>query len=190
MPVARLTAGPALAECGPVASGPEPEPGQRHGPAVHDSLHDSLGSLAFLLGTWRGEGRGEFPTIEPFAYGEELRIGHTGRPFLTYQQRTWSFESGAPLHAEVGYIRPAGPGRAELVVAQPSGVVEIDEGTVEGMRFTVTSTLVGVTSTAKPVTWVTRTFTRHGRQLAYTLDMAAMGSGPARHLRATLELEG
>ncbi len=161
----------------------EPEQQQPH------AVHESLASVAFLLGTWRGEGRGEYPTIEPFSYGEELRVDHTGRPFFTYQQRTWTL-GGVPLHVEVGYVRPAGAGRAELVVAQPSGVVEIDEGTVEGMRLTLTSTLVGVTSTAKPVARVTRTFTRHGRQLEYTLDMAAMGSGPARHLRATLELEG
>ncbi|MDA8367492.1 MAG: FABP family protein [Actinomycetota bacterium] len=153
------------------------------------ALHESLASIAFLLGTWRGEGRGEYPTIEPFSYGEELRVGHSGRPFLTYRQRTWALGSGTPLHVEVGYVRPAGADRAELVVAQPSGVVEIDEGTVEGMRLTVTSTLVGVTSTAKPVARVTRTFTRHGRQLEYTLDMAAMGSASARHLHATLELE-
>ena len=154
------------------------------------AVHESLASVAFLLGTWRGEGRGEYPTIGPFSYGEELRVGHDGRPFLTYQQRTWSLDGGAPLHVEMGYVRPAGGGRAELVVVQPSGIVEIDEGTVEGLRLTVTSTLVGVTSTAKPVARVTRTFTRHGRQLTYALDMAAMGIGPARHLHATLELDG
>lgn len=162
----------------------ETHPGQQQPPTVHDHLT----SVAFLIGTWRGEGRGEFPTIEPFAYGEELSFASTGRPFLTYRQRTWSLADGTPLHAEVGYLRPAGPDRAELVVAQPSGIVEIDEGVVEGTRLTVASTLVGVTSTAKAVTEVVRTFTRTGSQLVYSLDMAAVGVALTHHLHATLEL--
>lgn len=39
-------------------------------------LHGDLQPLAFLLGTWRGEGKGEYPTIVPFAYGEEVRFWH------------------------------------------------------------------------------------------------------------------
>ena len=35
-------------------------------------LHQDCRELAFLLGTWRGEGEGEWPRGEPFRYGEEM----------------------------------------------------------------------------------------------------------------------
>ena len=39
-------------------------------------LHGDLQPLAFLLGRWCGEGKGGYPTIAPFAYGEEVRFWH------------------------------------------------------------------------------------------------------------------
>ena len=33
---------------------------------VEPTLHPALESIAFLLGTWTGEGKGDYPSIEPF----------------------------------------------------------------------------------------------------------------------------
>ena len=115
-------------------------------------LHPGIAALAPLLGTWTGRGRGEYPTIESFGYTEEISFGHNGKPFLSYSQRTRS-ESGAPLHAEAGYLRTPGPGRVELVLAHPTGVTEIDEGSLEvhdgGLVIEVHSTTIGRTASAK-----------------------------------------
>jgi hypothetical protein len=43
-------------------------------PEITASLAASLLPLAPLLGVWRGNGQGVFPTIEPFAYEEEVRF--------------------------------------------------------------------------------------------------------------------
>ena len=32
------------------------------------ALHPALTAVTGLIGTWRGEGQGEYPTIEPFSY--------------------------------------------------------------------------------------------------------------------------
>ena len=92
-------------------------------------LHPSISALTPLLGTWSGRGSGDYPTITPFDYLEEITFAHVGKPFLSYTQRTRS-PGGQPMHAEAGYLRMPNPGRIELVLAQPSGVTEIDEGTI------------------------------------------------------------
>ena len=152
-------------------------------------LHPGIAILEPLLGTWAGRGSGDYPTIDDFGYLEEVTFGHVGKPFLSYTQRTRS-EDGAPMHAESGYLRVPTAGHAELVVAQPSGVTEVDEGTVrvDGsvLIIELNSRSVGLTSTAKEVLSVARSIRVDGDELTYTLSMAAMAQPLRHHLTATL----
>ena len=149
-------------------------------------LHAELSDLAFLLGIWRGEGDGVWPGIEPFTYGEEMRFEHVGDAFLVYAQRSWSLDDGSPIHLERGFLRPAGHGRVELVLAHPIGISEISEGTVEDGVLEVASASVGLTSTADPVTELHRRIEVRGEVLSYRLDMAMREVPLTWHVRGRL----
>jgi hypothetical protein len=156
------------------------------GPQATPPLHPEVQPLAGLLGTWQGEGAGEYPTISPFRYGEELRFWHVGKPFLAYAQRTWSLDDGRPLHAEAGYWRAKPGGVVELVLAHPTGIVEVEEGRQAGGRIELASTTMAGTATAKEVTALRRRFDLDGDRLSYTVAMAAVGQPLQHHLAAEL----
>lgn len=153
-------------------------------------LHPDVAALAALLGTWRGDGAGSYPTIEPFTYREEATFGHVGKPFLAYRHGTVNVATGLPAHAEAGYWRGVGAGRIEAVLAHPTGLVEVSSGTVEttadGVLVALMSTTVGRTETAKAVTSIERHYELRGDVLTYTVAMAAVGQPHQHHLAAEL----
>jgi hypothetical protein len=155
-------------------------------------LHPDVAALAPLLGTWAGAGQGEYPTIEPFRYREEVVFGHVGKPFLAYRQSTVRLDTGLPAHAEVGYLRGVGGGRVELVLAHPTGVAELAEGEVvpgpgEGaLTLHLRSTDIVTTATAKDVRTLERRITLAGDTLRYELAMGAVGQVHQHHLAAEL----
>jgi hypothetical protein len=150
------------------------------------ALHPDLESIAFLLGTWAGEGEGDWPSSGPFRYGEEMSFDQVGEPFLLYAQRSWN-AGGEPLHFERGFVRPAGAGRVELVLAHPLGIVEVAEGSVSANAIDVASTTVAVTGTGSPVTELRRRFELNGNVLRYELEMAMLDVPLTRHLKGELK---
>ena len=153
-------------------------------------LHPDIAVLAPLLGTWSGRGSGEYPTIEPFEYTEEVTFGHVGKPFLSYGHRTRSVPDGRPMHAETGFVRVPAPGRIEWVLAHPTGVTEIEEGaltvTADVIDMEMAATTIGRTSSAKDVNALSRSIRVDGDTLTYTVRMGAVGQPLQHHLAATL----
>ncbi|BBZ48529.1 FABP family protein [Mycobacterium heidelbergense] len=157
-------------------------------------LHPDLRALAPLLGTWTGQGRGTYPTIQPFEYVEEVVFSHVGKPFLAYAQKTRAVADGKPLHAETGYLRVPRPGAVELVLAHPSGITEIEVGTfsVTGglIEVEMATSAIGLAPTAKEVTALGRSLRVDGDELSYSVRMGAMGQPLQDHLAAVLHRQG
>jgi hypothetical protein len=99
---------------------------------IPSDLHPDLMPVVWLLGTWHGNGQGDYPTIEPFSYEQDVVFAHDTRPFLHYFSRTWiTDEAGErvrPGALETGFLRPAGDKQLELVVARTSSAKEYTAG--------------------------------------------------------------
>jgi len=146
-------------------------------------LHPALDALSGLVGTWRGRGHGEYPSIEAFTYLEEVTFRHVGKPFLAYTQTTRHAETDSPLHAESGYVRPGADGRTEWVIAQPTGIVEV---LVAERELDFHSASITLAPSAKSVTQVRRALVLDGDTLSYEVHMAAVGEPMQWHLSARL----
>ena len=156
------------------------------------ALPELVRPFAFLLGTWRGEGVGGYPTIgADFRFGEEITFSCYGKPVLAYTTRTWALEDNRPLHREVGFWRPTGDDQVEVVLAIASGLVEVLYGSivdgVSGDYVELESDAIGATPTAKQVDKDKRMYAVRGGKLMYAIEMAAMGQGLQPHLSATLD---
>ena len=153
-------------------------------------LHPLCEPVAFLLGTWAGEGRGDYPGLTPFAYREEMRVWHVGKPYLAFEQRTWTADGTGAMslerHGESGYLRCADDGQLELVVAMAPGHAEVSAGRVEGTRISLESIGVVDAPSAAPVSAVKRTWWLDGELLRYDVEMAARDQPMTWHLGAEL----
>lgn len=157
-------------------------------------LHPQLIEVATLLGTWTGSGRGEYPTIEPFEYTETITFDHVGKPFLAYAQRTRSIKTSMPMHAESGYWRFPVTGLVEVVLSHPTGITEIEQGTIMTepsgvIVIELISKVISMTTTAKTVTALERSIRIDGDVLDYQVSMAAVGLPLQHHLAARLVRE-
>lgn len=154
-------------------------------------LHPSLEHLAFLVGEWQGLGVVGYPTITEARYEQEVSFSHDGRPFLAYISKTWLIDDeGArirPSGVETGFWRPGKePRDVEVLLAHPTGIVEVYVGEVAFTRIELTSEVVARTETAKEVTAFTRLYGLVEGDLAYAVDMAAVGQPLQPHLSARL----
>jgi nitrobindin-like protein len=152
-------------------------------------LHPLCEPVAFLLGTWHGEGHGGYPGMTEFAYREEMRVWHTGKAYLAFEQRTWQTDSdkaGREIHGELGFLRCRDGGSLELVVAMAPGHVEVSSGSVDGTRIALASVGVADAPSASLVSGVTRTWWLEGDVLRYDLEMSALDHPMAWHLSAEL----
>ncbi len=154
-------------------------------------LHPNCGPVAWLLGTWRGNGHGDYPTIEKFTYGQELIFTHDGRPFFHYMARSWlTDDAGEKVRdaaIETGFLRCPEPGRVEFLLTHSSGISELWMGSAENGQLDLVTDAVLRTETAKEVGGGKRLYGNVEGDLLYAYDMAAVGQPLQPHLWARLK---
>jgi hypothetical protein len=163
---------------------------------IPKNLHPDMGPVVWMLGTWRGNGHGDYPTIDAFEYGQELIFTHDGRPFFHYMARSWIIdpETGEKVRdaaIETGFLRckqtGMGVGKVEFVMTHNTGIVEIWVGNAEGGKLEIVTDAVGRTETAKEYAGGKRLYGNVDGDLLYAIDMAMMGQELQPHLWARLQ---
>ncbi|MEI7655162.1 MAG: FABP family protein [Actinomycetes bacterium] len=173
-------------------------------------LPQSLLPLSWMIGAWRGHGKGGYAGIEDFAFIQEVTVTTDGRPFLSYESRTWELNdegrASRPLAVETGYIRPgiradqpaadASAHPVEMVLCHPTGYAEVFTGVtvttglenakITGAKLELHTTGALSTTSAKKYSGGDRLYGLVNGQLLWVLDMEAMGSELASHVSAQL----
>ncbi|MFC7404543.1 FABP family protein [Georgenia alba] len=154
-------------------------------------LHPDCTPVAWMLGSWRGNGHGHYPTIEKFHHTEELVVSHDGRPFLSYVSRAWLIDDHAekirPAASESGFLRCRPGGEIEMVLAHSTGVVEVWSGRMDGRRLELVTDSVARTGSAKEYVGGRRHYELLDGDLVWSMDMAAVGEPIQPHLWTRLK---
>jgi hypothetical protein len=160
---------------------------------IPPNIHPNCAPLAWLIGTWAGNGHGEYPTIDDFQFGQELLFQQDGRPFIHFMSRSWIVDAQGnhvrEAAQETGFIRPQEDRTLEVVMAHNTGFVEIWHGELheEQPRFEIVSDTVARTATAKEYAGGKRLYGYVNGDLLYAFDMAAMGQPLQPHTHAQLK---
>ncbi|KAL4608348.1 THAP domain-containing protein 4 [Arapaima gigas] len=154
-------------------------------------LNPAILPLDWLLGSWESDepGEGSFPTIKPFRYTEMLHFSHVGQPVINFMFNAYHSETKKPLHRECGFIRiQPGTNRVAFIIAQNSGLVEIEEGELSGQQMSLQSCALARTSFAKEphVRQIFRVFQlRADGKLEQVVSMATDDQPLTQHLNIT-----
>lgn len=158
---------------------------------IPEGMHPDCYPLAWLIGTWRGKGSGEYPGIEPFQFRQEVTFNHDGRPFLNYFSRSWIIndkdEVLRPGGSEVGFWRPKENKTLEVVLAHNTGIAEGWVGVHDGPKIQLAMDQGYSAPSAKIVTAGQRLYGLVEGQLFYAYDMAAEGQTLQAHIWSSLE---
>ncbi|KAI4466648.1 thap4 protein [Holotrichia oblita] len=153
------------------------------------SLHNALKPLSFLIGKWTStNGKGSYPTIQPFEFGTDLEFSFIGQPMLNYKWISWHPTKRTPMHQESGFLRIK-PGTCELalLVAHNFGITTLEMGTVEGKSIALycdKSQINRIPFAKEPhVTGLKRTITydEETQQLEMLISMATTNTPDLTH---------
>ena len=148
--------------------------------------------LDLLEGTWKGEGRGYFPTITSFDIRGTLVFTLRDEKTLAYEQRAQKRYDGQTewleSHWESGLIRSFENDELELTSAQ-IGRVEVLIGSIESLDAMFRIHFVSKTISNDPrMISSARTFELEGDTLRYEMEMQTTKVNQSTpHLKITLQ---
>jgi hypothetical protein len=158
---------------------------------IPENLHPDLMPLAWLVGTWRGKGRGEYPNVPGFQFAQEISFNHDGRAFLNYFSRSWIIDENdeiiRPSASEVGFWRIKEKNVLEVLLVHNTGIAEGWVGLVQGAKIQLAMDQGYSSPTAKIVTAGSRLYGLVEGELFISYDMAAQGQTLQAHLWSSLE---
>ena len=158
---------------------------------IPENLHPDLMPLAWLIGTWRGKGRGEYPNTLGFQFAQEVSFNHDGRAFLNYFSRSWIIDENneivRPAASEVGFWRVQENNVLEVLLAHNTGIAEGWVGVVKGAKIQLEMDQGYSSPSAKIVTAGSRLYGLVEGELFTSYDMAAQGQTLQAHLWSSLE---
>jgi len=129
-----------------------------------------------LEGTWKGEGRGGYPTVTSFDYRETLVFTRRDEKTLAYEQRAQKrYDGGTEYlesHWENGFISILENDDLQLVNIQIGGRSEILVGTIESLEAMFRIHFVSKALNNDPrIVSSARTFELEGDTLRYEMEM-------------------
>ncbi|XP_037705979.1 peroxynitrite isomerase THAP4 isoform X1 [Choloepus didactylus] len=154
-------------------------------------MNPVLEPLSWMLGTWLSDppGAGALPMRQPFRYLEEAHISHGGQPMLSFSFSAFHADTKRPMHRECGFIRlQPDTNKVAFVSAQNTGIVEVEEGEVNGQELSIASHSIARISFAKEphVAQITRKFRLNSEgKLEQTVSMATTTQPLTQHLHVT-----
>ena len=158
---------------------------------IPEGLHPDLNPLAWLVGTWRGKGHGDYPTIEAFDFAQEVVFNHDGRPFLNYYSRSWILDSEGeilrPGGSETGFWRIKPNNSLEVVMSHNTGISEGWVGHYDGPKIQLVLDNGYSAPTAKIVTEGVRLYGLVEGELFFAYDMATGEQELQAHIWSSLE---
>jgi THAP4-like, heme-binding beta-barrel domain len=166
---------------------------------IDPTLPASLVPLSWLVGRWEGAGVLASAEAGEAQVGQEVDIAADARGFLAYRSQLWRLDpDGArtePLDTETGFWRTAveqsTPGRpgvdVELLLAHPTGVVEVFVGRTQGTRVELVTDAVVRTSGGPDYTAARRTYGQVEGDLLWVQDVAS--STEPLHARLSARLK-
>jgi len=163
-----------------------------------EGLAPEVYPLAWLLGTWRGEGVVDYPGIDEATFTQEIVIASDGGPYLSYTSTirlvtappdtgalveeppapVWQTESGywrIPPERPTDWGLTPDQHPVELLVADPSGHVALYIGAVGKGRIDLVSDAIVRTASGAAVSAGKRLYGLVNGELMWAHDIAAFG---------------